>query len=326
MEFLDQGRPAPSSSSSPMFSWGAYEPDAPVERRCCPCNYAPAFWSVNWAAALLHLANALATLVLWIVSEDRDQVFKLNETYAPWIPRNGTCPGGAFQVSEEWCVEQKSEETAELSLWWLVIAFHFLSFAFQALTMCQWNVSLCGLQCTRGSYVKEVDETGSNALRMVEYSISATLMQIAIALILGVWQRLTIVGIGFLTAVTMLLGLIAEQIKSVRKDIAWIAHFTGWICMGGVWFILGRQFAFTVEKSVQANPPEFVYAIVIVIAVLYLGFGVIQLVQLCLTRPQNNKALNRAVELAYCVMSLTSKTFLGWILFANALSGMARNN
>lgn len=309
-----------------MFIWGAYAPNLSLQKRCLPCGSAPTFWSINWLAALLHLVNTVATVILWAGSDDRNQVFKLNETYAPWIPRNGTCSGGAFQISEDWCVKTETEETSELSLWWLVIVFHFLSFVFQALAMAEWNFQLCGLQCVRDNYAIEVNERGTNSLRMIEYSVSATLMQISIALVLGVWDRLAIIGVAFLTVVTMLLGLIAEQIKYDRKDIAWVAHFTGWLSMLGVWVILGRQFSLNVEKSGANPPPGFVYAIVIVMAVLYIGFGVIQFVQLWLTRQDNSPALNRAIELTYCINSLTSKTFLGWILFANALSGMATNN
>lgn len=309
-----------------MFNWGAYAPDLSLRKKCVPCGSAPTFWSINWLAALLHLVNTVATVVLWARSDDRDQVFRLNETYAPWVPKNGDCPAGSFQISEDWCVKTETEETSELSLWWLVIVFHLLSFVFQALAMAEWRFEFCGLQCARDNYAIEVNERGTNSLRMIEYSISATLMQISIALVLGVWQRLAIMGIAFLTVVTMLLGLIAEQIKYDRKDIAWVAHFTGWLSMIGVWAILGRQFMFNVEKSGDNPPPGFVYGIVIGIAILYIGFGFIQFAQLWLTTGENSPTLNRTIEITYCANSLVSKTFLGWILFANALSGMATNN
>lgn len=314
-----------------MLSWGLFKKNVPWVQRCCPCKEAPVFWSVNWSAALLHLVNALATLLLWVTSENSDHVYKLTETAAQWtnitgtsnctIVENGT---ETFQVSDEWCISRVSAVTSELSLWWLVIAFHFLSFIFQAVAMMQWKFVCCGHECLRENYVDEVEKQGTNVLRMLEYSVSATLMQIAIALVLGIWQRLVIIGIAFLTVITMLLGLIAEQLKHDRKDMAWVAHITGWVSFGGVWVILGRQFLYTVETSEQP-PPDFVFIIVGVIAVLYSGFGIIQFVQLWLTTEQNSPALNRAIELAYCVSSLTSKTFLGWIIFANALGGMARS-
>lgn len=320
-----------------MLSWGYYKKDA--KNRCCPCKEAPVFWSVNWAAALVHLLNTVATLGLWAASDDQDQVYQLTETAAPWTNITGTsnCTTGlpadatlSFQTSDDWCVSRVTTVTSDLSLWWLVIAFHFLSFAFQAAAMMQWKFVCCGHECVRESYVDEVDEQGTNVLRMIEYGISATLMQIAIALVLGIWQRLVIMGVAFLTVVTMLLGLIAEQlnalatISSAVKTLAWVTHMTGWLSMGGVWVILGRQFYFTIETS-TSPPPEFVYAIVVVIAILYTGFGAIQLAQLCLTTGKNDAKLNRAIEMAYTINSLTSKSFLGWIIFANALGGMAQS-
>ncbi len=335
-----------------MIRWGYYDDEDDTKHclaRCCPCgNRPPVFWKLNWAAALLHLVNTVATLALWAAADEPDQVFILSETYAPWVNITGMntstfedgCPptnaSRVFKISDEFCVERVTEYTSELSLWWLVIAFHFLSFAFQALAMAEWKVRACGRECVRESYIAEVDEDGTNVLRMLEYSVSATLMQISIALILGVWERLVIVGVAALTVVTMLCGLVAEQLKYDRRDMAWVAHLTGWLAMGAVWAILGRQFSYTIEMS-EEKPPDFVYAIVGVIGVLYTGFGAIQLVQLCAAdkgardkKYCQNKCsrgctLNRGVEMAYCVMSLTSKTFLGWIIFANALGGMAES-
>jgi len=321
-------------------------------RRCCTCKKflcipckdndgwnnpfwtgteqeAPLFWSINWIAALLHLVNTVATIALWAASDEPDQTFALSETYAPWVNITGQdgCPASnatrIFQISKDWCIERRTEYTSDLSLWWLVIAFHFLSFAFQTFAMLQWRYKCRGTTWVR-NYIEEVDKHGTNILRMLEYSISATLMQISIALILGIWQRLVIAGVAALTVVTMLCGLVAEQLKYDRKDMAWAAHATGWFSMLSVWAILGRQFSYTVEMS-DESPPNFVYAIVIVIAILYIGFGVIQLVQLCKSGTEPDVELNRGVELAYCVNSLTSKTILGWVIFANALGGMAES-
>ena len=315
--------------------WGKWnEQELSCREKMFPCGSAPLFWSINWSAALLHLVNAIATLLLWAVSENKDNVYNLTETSAIWTPIQNTSsctvglPDGAthtFQVSDDFCISRVNKTTSHLSLWWLVIAFHFLSFVFQTLAMTEWRCSCLRRQCIRENYVKEVDETGTNVLRMIEYSISATLMQISIALVLGIWDRLVIMGIAFLTVVTMLLGLIAEQLKNDRKEIAWVAHLTGWVSLGGVWTILLRQFSYSIETSVDTKPPDFVYVVVGVITVLYVGFGVIQLVQLCYSRAENVPTFNRNVELAYTINSLTSKTFLGWIIFGNALTGMAQS-
>tara|TARA_B110000977_G_C11071983_1_gene489828 strand:+ start:218 stop:1171 length:954 start_codon:yes stop_codon:yes gene_type:complete len=315
------------------FSWGNYKKDISCLQRCCPCKDAPTFWSVNWTAALMHLVNTLLTLILWSVDDNKDNQYSLSETAAPWynisdsgnctdnLPENGNFP---IQVSDEFCIYRIENITSHLSLWWLVIAFHFLSFVFQALSMAEWTIPCCGFRCIRENYIKEVDSYGTNVLRMVEYSVSATLMQIAIALVLGIWNRSVIVGVAFLTAVTMLLGLIAEQLRYDRKDMAWTAHFTGWLSLGGVWFIIGRQFLYTLEVS-ETKPPDFVYIVVIVIAILYCGFGLIQFFQLYCSPKTNSSAFNRKIEMAYTINSLTSKTFLGWIIFANALTGMSQS-
>lgn len=319
-----------------VFTWGKWKESVTCRERCCPCGTAaPAFWSVNWAAALFHLANGVATLALWANSEDKDDVFTLTENIAPWVAtvngtglKNGTlvCPAKSedatriFQISEEWCIERSQVVTAEVSLWWLVIVFHLLSFLFQAAAMIQGTCDMGWCSATR-NYIEEVEKDGTNVLRMVEYSISASLMQLAIALILGIWDRLLLGAIGALTAITMLLGLISEQLRVSRLCLAWFSHLLGWFSMLSVWTILGRQFLYTIEKGTN-NPPDFVYTIVIAIGILYCGFGLIQMAQLC-SRPSVQS--NRNIEMAYCVASLSAKSILGWLLFANALSGMAQS-
>ena len=296
-----------------------FKEDATFCDKIFPCGKAPTFWSVNWIAAVMHLINAALMTMLWSSSDNKDTVYRLTETYAPWIPTiNGTCTLPTIKISEEWCLARKTVATADLSLWWLIIGFHGLSFVFQTAAMCTCK------SFGKENYVKDIEENGTNTLRMVEYSISATLMQIAIALLLGVWQRLTIIGIAFLTVVTMLLGLVAEQVRTTNLKIAWLAHIIGWISMLGVWIILGRQFAFTVMESPN-GPPEFVYAIVVVIGLLYSVFGFVQAYQLWYTNKKDPAVLNTKVEMAYVVNSLVSKTFLGWMIFSNALVGVARS-
>lgn len=302
-----------------MFSCFSFKKTTTFFEKLFPCGKAPRFWSVNWTAAVVHLANAIAMLVLWSRSTNKDTVYRLTETYAPWIPtKNGTCTLPAVQISDEWCLERRTETTSELSLWWLIIGFHALSFVFQSLAMVEWD--LIGKQ----HYISEVIEDGQNTLRMIEYSISATCMQIAIALLLGVWERLAIIGVACLTVVTMLLGLVAEQTRNMNMCVAWLAHCIGWFSMASVWAILGRQFVFTVLKSPN-KPPTFVYGIVVVISILYSVFGAVQAYQLYKTNKMDRKELNTKVEMAYCVNSLVSKTFLGWMIYSNALVGVAQS-
>ena len=126
-------------------SWGKYNSTVTCIERFFPRRPdAPWFWIINWAAALLHLVNTVATLALWAASDEPNQTFALSETYAPWVNITGQdgCPASnatrIFQISEDWCIERRTEYTSDLSLWWLVIAFHFLSFAFQTFAMTQW--------------------------------------------------------------------------------------------------------------------------------------------------------------------------------------------
>ena len=62
-----------------------------------------------------------------------------------------------------------------------------------------------------------------------------------------------------------------------------------------------------------SEPPDFVKIIVFAQAILFLLFGVVQLVQFFMPHRR------RAAEVAYILLSLTAKVLLGAILSANVL-------
>ena len=353
------------------------------------------FW--NTIAALAHLANA---------------GFSLNE--ASEIGRTNMYP--VFQDVTEWkhkadfCVNAtgneigyfrgdfailptESEKSQELSLFWLIIGFHLLSFGFQFPLNSDY---------LRDYYVENVMKNGVNPIRFVEYSISASIMVLCLAIISNILSLYALIALGCLTAVTQLFGLLAEclfsdeflvrtpvfdeefsgelfekatfrqdEVSGVRKKqtkkpdkpkkklslstrlrrLGWIAHFSGWISMISAYVgILVQQYFWSVSQNEDNNvsPPDWVTALIIVLAILYNIFGFTQLAQLCFKDPYLNswtgrneqcrcpgvtsdgsgdgkrirccgRSLNTAVELAYVLNSLTSKSVLGWTIIGNLL-------
>lgn len=327
---------------------------------CCkePCTTwrkPPLFWTVNYLALIGHLINTIITLIYFFTKED--VVYDLKEISEAWTNETGTnmctanMPANSFDArpiqagNTTICISYSSTTTASVSLFNLIIWFHLLSFIFQTLAMCDWNFplfcccskespkangfmgwfnSLRGFRCIRERYVDEVIKHGTNMLRMIEYSISATLMQVAIALVLGIDSRLEIIAIASLTILVMLLGLIAEQLKTTMFKTAWFTHLLGWFAMGAVWFLIFQKFNHSVEMSKAdggEGPPEFVYTLILTIALMYMAFGLLQLLQLIWITlyTKTSAVVNKNIELGYNLMSLTSKTFLGIFLLANVL-------
>ena len=295
---------------------------------------------VNYVAACLHLVQAVWGFML------NELDVHVQETYVDW--REGdSCTGNVTAVVNGFVLSRESKPTHFISLKWLIIAFHLLSFTFELGVT---DPLCCWAREFREDYTKSVN-IGVNSLRFVEYSASASIMLIAIALVSGIYDSYALIGIGFLTFATMALGGVAERLFSdelptLENDtlnvltpkqfpftyrariLGWVCHFTGWITMLSAYGIILRNFYYTNSMS-QEQAPWFVWLIVIAIFVLYKIFGGVQFYQLCQKTPPailrqseddvklgkvNNQVLNRTVEMVYVVNSLVSKTLLGMII------------
>jgi hypothetical protein len=98
-----------------------------------------------------------------------------------------------------------------------------LSFFFQLLAaITDYTGSIFGYKYS------EMIEEGRNPLRFIEYSFSASIMLISIALLNGVTDINLITSIAVLTAACQLCGLAVEFVDQIR--IKWfIAFKTGWL-------------------------------------------------------------------------------------------------
>lgn len=237
----------------------------------------------------------------------------------------------------------------DINLLYLVASFFAMSFVFQLLVM---------LPCT-GGYKKIFESAEDdddkfendleqnnwqkrmlyfNWLRFVEYSISGSVVLVTIALISGIVDIELLTSIFFLSATCMLLGLIAEwcmrmhavlekggcDMNAAVKNIFlrhlqkafWVSHILAWVCIAIPWYIIFQHYDgwfHQCKGNPGDGPPEFVRYIVWIQMFLFTSFGVIQLVQ------KQYPHKRRGAEIAYIVLSLTAKAFLGIMLAANVL-------
>jgi len=184
------------------------------------------FIAINIIAAVGHLVNVIATFLL-SSTQGRESMYPIYQTYAKWSTRDAACEDGMNLDSSYEIIGNGTRlvvtptATAvvyKLSLFWLIVSFHMLSFIFQIgipvtdFVAHRFNLG-CGRSCHK-HYVKDVLESGVNSLRFVEYSISASIMLVCLAILSNILKLYSLIGIGVLSAATMLFGLIAEVLFS----------------------------------------------------------------------------------------------------------------
>jgi hypothetical protein len=292
------------------------------------------FETINWLAAAGHLANAILT---YIIGDEKK--YDIYESYAAWTQyneTNGTCPPFQYKIKGNrgtFLVNPRAAApTFRVSLFWLIFSFHILSAIFQGYAGCR-----------RKTYVSNIIDRGVNPLRFVEYSVSATIMLLCIALVSGIDEYYAIIAIGTLTFITMILGLVAELLFDDRrsdhtlKQLGWVVHFTGWVTMLVAYLgFIFKQYFFSIQKSEEQGgegPPDWVTVIIFAVFGLYNIFGITQFLQLwckypvtraCMGKPVNYKdkgvcgtPINIFIEIMYVSNSLVTKTLLGWMILAN---------
>lgn len=268
------------------------------ETRCKP------FIVVNIIAAIGHLLNFV--IAIGASNEaSRGRTNKLKKLVTLWQYEsaycNDPCAPEYYRVTNDdnktFTVQPfDTKEYSEFSVFYLVLAFHFLSFIFQ------FAVAFSPF------YVKNVLEKGTNGWRFVEYSISASIMLVCIAIVSGILEYTTILSVATLTFITQILGLVSEQLfqdGNVRlgkddvyeKDdmekqmifmryMGWIAHFGGWVTMIVAYYgIVIQHFTESVEHSNDVPVPEFVTVAVWIVFVFFNLFGVTAFLQLWLKDP-----------------------------------------
>ncbi|AXT84592.1 hypothetical protein C6I20_04875 [Aeromicrobium sp. A1-2] len=153
---------------------------------------------------------------------------------------------------------------------------------------------------------------GINRFRWVEYSISSTLMIVAIALLPGIQDIAALVAIAGANVAMILFGWIMEVANPPERKSTWWTPFTMGSVAGAVPWI-----AITIYLiGGGSNVPNFVYGIFVSIFVLFNCFAINQWLQY---RGRGRWASYLFGERVYAWLSLTAKSVLAWQIFANTL-------
>lgn len=243
---------------------------------------------LNGAMALVHAAFATAMVVLG--NEFTIAVSTLNLNGPPGTP-----------IDDGTLVEVVSVRIA-----WATAAFSGLSALFHAII-----ASPPGF----AAYRREL-ERGRNRFRWVEYSISATLMIVLIAMITGITDLAALLAIGFANIAMILFGWLMEVVNRVDRRPWWTPFWFGCVAGVGPWLAIAAYLVVNQSQEGAQGPPTFVYGIIVTIFVLFNSFALNQWLQYRQVGPWRDYLVG---ETTYVVLSFVAKGALAWQIFANTL-------
>lgn len=155
---------------------------------------------------------------------------------------------------------------------------------------------------------------GANYMRWVEYAFSSSIMMVVIAMLVGIYDGVSLMLIFALNACMILFGWMMELHNQTTKKTNWTAYIFGtfagivpWIAVAI--YLLGAG-------SGDAKPPTFVYFIFFSIFIFFDIFALNQLLQYKKVGPWKNYLYG---ERAYIILSLVAKSLLAWQVFAGTL-------
>lgn len=155
---------------------------------------------------------------------------------------------------------------------------------------------------------------GINKARWIEYSISASLMMIAIAMLVGIYDMVSLAMIFGLIAIMNLLGLVMEVHNQTTTKTNWLSYWIG--CIAGIIPWLAIAFVFWLSADKGSAPPTFVYWIFVSIFVFFNCFAINMVLQYKKVGPWKDYLFG---ERAYIILSLVAKSALAWQVFAGTL-------
>lgn len=239
----------------------------------------------NLTMGLLHLAQGIIILIL-------SKVFTL--------PISGSfLKFNAFSQT----LEPTTTVLFNLSLPILIAIFFFLSATFHFVI-----ATICNKR-----YNKDLS-LGMNKFRWIEYSISASIMMVAIALLVGVYDAMSLIMIFALTSVMNIMGLVMEVHNQTTQKTNWLSYWIGCVAGAIPWIVIAFYFWLGADNGSKA--PDFVYWIFVSIFIFFNCFAVNMVLQYKKIGPWKNYIYG---ERAYIILSLVAKSLLAWQVFAGTL-------
>ena len=153
-----------------------------------------------------------------------------------------------------------------------------------------------------------------NPARWWEYSVSASLMIVLIAMLTGLRDVGALIALFGANAAMILFGLVMERVNRPGRPVDWRPFVYGSIVGAVPWIAIGVQLG---HAEAEADVPGFVIAIFVSLFVLFFSFAVNMALQYLRVGPWRDYLFG---ERMYLVLSLVAKSVLAWQVFAGALA------
>ncbi len=239
----------------------------------------------NLVAALLHAVQGIAVIIL-----SRDFSLPISTSFLKFDTASQT-------------LLPSSDTVFNLSLPALLAGFFFLSALFHLIIATFY----------RKTYETNL-EVGLNKARWHEYSISASVMMVAISLLVGIYDLGSLLMIFGLTWGMNLMGLVMEVHNQTTKTTSWLSYWVGCVLGAIPWLVVALYLWSGYANGSAA--PTFVYWIFVSIFVFFNCFAINMWLQYKQIGPWKNYLYG---ERAYMILSLVAKTLLAWQVFGGTL-------
>ena len=157
-------------------------------------------------------------------------------------------------------------------------------------------------------------QRGIQPARWIEYSVSASLMIVVIAMLTGIYELSALVTLFALNATMILFGWVMEVRNEGRASIDWLPFWFGVFAGAVPWVVIGI-YLFGAGGG-GGGPPGFVYAIFASLFVFFNVFAVNMALQYVRVGRWRDYLFGERV---YLWLSLLAKSALAWQVFAGTL-------
>lgn len=154
-----------------------------------------------------------------------------------------------------------------------------------------------------------------NPARWWEYSLSASLMIVLIAMLTGIRDVTALIALFGANAAMILFGLVMERVNRPGEPVDWRPFVYGCLVGAVPWIAIAVQLG---HAEAEADVPGFVIAIFVTLFVLFFSFAANMALQYLRVGPWRSYLFGERV---YLVLSLVAKSALAWQVFAGALAG-----
>jgi hypothetical protein len=168
------------------------------------------------------------------------------------------------------------------------------------------------------SYIRNLKK-GINKIRWFEYAISSSIMICLIAIFFGVWDFWSLILIFVSNALMNMFGLMMElynvYTRQNNEKVKWTPFYLGVIAGAVPWIVITGYFINT--SVIGGEIPLFVYMIYGIELFFFNTFAINMILQYKGVGKWKDYLYGERV---YQLLSLVSKTFLAWLVFAGVFS------